>query len=131
MIILKKDQNIFLYRVAGVAIHDEKLLIHRSILDDFWSLPGGRCEILEISKNAFHPYSIALISAVPSGDPTVKKRVVRLEGEVPSPIFPPPGCPFNTRCPYVKDICYEEFPELEGDPFKHAFACHNPQKLSE
>ena len=88
-------------------------------------------DAIEISRNAVHPYTIALISAVPSGDPTVKKRIVRLEGEVPSPITPPPGCPFNTRCPYTTEICFEQFPELEGDPYKHALACHHPQKLSE
>ena len=51
MITFKKESNVFVYRVAGVAIFDNKLLIHRSTKDDFWSLPGGRCEMLEISKN--------------------------------------------------------------------------------
>ena len=50
MIILKKDRNVFVYRVAGVAIYNNKLLVHKGVLDDFWSLPGGRCEMLEISK---------------------------------------------------------------------------------
>ncbi len=52
MITFGKDGYIFSYRVAGVAIHDNKLLVVKSILDDFWYLPGGRCEFLEISKNA-------------------------------------------------------------------------------
>ena len=52
MITFNKDDYVFVYRVAGVAIHDNKLLVHKSILDDFWSLPGGRCEFLEISKDA-------------------------------------------------------------------------------
>lgn len=51
MITFKKDSNVFVYRVAGIAIFDNKLLVHRSIKDDFWSIPGGRCEIFEISKN--------------------------------------------------------------------------------
>jgi len=51
MITFKKDSNVFVYRVAGIAIFDNKLLVHRSINDDFWSLPGGRCEMFEISKN--------------------------------------------------------------------------------
>ncbi|MFX1329838.1 MAG: NUDIX hydrolase, partial [Promethearchaeota archaeon] len=51
MITFEKDGLVFVYRVAGIAIHDNKLLIHRSIIDDFWSLPGGRCEFLEISKD--------------------------------------------------------------------------------
>ena len=51
MISFKKDNKVFVYRVAGIAIFDNKLLVHRSIKDDFWSLPGGRCEMLEISKD--------------------------------------------------------------------------------
>jgi len=51
MITFKKESNVFVYRVAGIAIFDNKLLVHRSIKDDFWSLPGGRCEMFEISKN--------------------------------------------------------------------------------
>lgn len=52
MITFKKDSNVFVYRIAGVAIYNNKLLVHKSIIDDFWSLPGGRCEFLEISKDA-------------------------------------------------------------------------------
>ena len=51
MISFKKDNKVFVYRVAGIAIFNNKLLVHRSIKDDFWSLPGGRCEMLEISKD--------------------------------------------------------------------------------
>jgi len=51
MLIFEKDSNVFVYRVAGVAINNNKLLIHRSILDDFWCLPGGRCEFFEVSHN--------------------------------------------------------------------------------
>ena len=52
MITYKKDNKAFVYRVAGIAIFNNKLLVHRSIKDDFWALPGGRCEMLEISKDA-------------------------------------------------------------------------------
>ncbi|MFX1501449.1 MAG: NUDIX hydrolase [Promethearchaeota archaeon] len=52
MITFEKKGYIFSYRVAGIAIYENKVLIHRSILDDFWTLPGGRCEFLEISKEA-------------------------------------------------------------------------------
>ncbi|MFX1310762.1 MAG: NUDIX hydrolase [Promethearchaeota archaeon] len=51
MITYEKDGYVFSYRVAGVAIYDNKVLVHRSVIDDFWSLPGGRCEFLEISKD--------------------------------------------------------------------------------
>jgi ADP-ribose pyrophosphatase YjhB (NUDIX family) len=52
MITFERDNKVFVYRVAGVAIYNNKLLIHRSINDDFWCLPGGRCEFLEISQDA-------------------------------------------------------------------------------
>ncbi|MFX1571780.1 MAG: NUDIX hydrolase [Promethearchaeota archaeon] len=52
MITFEKNGYIFSYRVAGVIIHEGKVLVHRNIIDDFWSLPGGRCEFLEISKDA-------------------------------------------------------------------------------
>jgi len=52
MITFEKNGYIFSYRVAGVVIHENKVLVHQSIIDDFWSLPGGRCEFLEISKDA-------------------------------------------------------------------------------
>ncbi|MFW9878456.1 MAG: NUDIX hydrolase [Candidatus Thorarchaeota archaeon] len=52
MITFEKENNIFTYRIVGVAIHNKRVLVHRSIIDDFWSLPGGRCELLEISKDA-------------------------------------------------------------------------------
>jgi len=51
MITFEKDGYIFVYRVAGVAIYDNKVLVHRSVIDDFWSLPGGRCEFSEISTD--------------------------------------------------------------------------------
>ncbi|MFW9902491.1 MAG: NUDIX hydrolase [Candidatus Thorarchaeota archaeon] len=51
MLIFEKESNVFVYRVAGVAINNNKLLIHRSILDDFWCLPGGRCEFFEVSHD--------------------------------------------------------------------------------
>ena len=65
-----------------------------------------------------HPYTHALLDAIPSTDPRAARQVVPLEGEAPSPIAPPPGCPFATRCPYVIDACNAAMPPLEpmGDP---------------
>ena len=79
-----------------------------------------------------HPYSHALLSAVPIPDPRLnaaRERLV-LEGDPPSPIDPPPGCHFHTRCPFATDICSEEEPLLvEHDP-GHVAACHHPQNLN-
>lgn len=63
-----------------------------------------------------HPYTYSLLSAIPVPDPTVRKKKQVLKGDVPSPIHPPPGCVFHTRCPYVKDYCRETVPELVAVP---------------
>ena len=81
-----------------------------------------------IYKNPFHPYTKALISAIPIPDPALKKKKSILEGDVPSPINPPSGCRFNTRCPIAQDICRQEAPELKPAPGtsgqQHLVSCH-------
>jgi len=67
-------------------------------------------------ENPVHPYTHALLSAIPVPDPTVKKKKQILSGDVPSPIHPPPGCVFHTRCPYMKEFCKETVPELIPAP---------------
>ncbi|WMJ81096.1 ABC transporter ATP-binding protein [Clostridium sp. MB40-C1] len=73
-----------------------------------------------------HPYTQALLSAIPVPDPEVEKtrQRIMLEGEVPSPINPKPGCRFAARCKYVKDICHEQRPELKEIEKDHFVACH-------
>lgn len=63
-----------------------------------------------------HPYTHALISAIPVPDPQVKKKKQILSGDVPSPVHPPPGCVFHTRCPYARDACKVQIPELVPAP---------------
>ncbi|MEE8441885.1 MAG: oligopeptide/dipeptide ABC transporter ATP-binding protein, partial [Spirochaetia bacterium] len=74
-----------------------------------------------------HPYTRALLSAIPIPDPdlTRKNKRVILEGEVPSPIDPPPGCRFASRCPIASSICREVTPELREMGPDHFAACHN------
>lgn len=74
--------------------------------------------------NPLHPYTKALISAIPIPDPTHDKNRVILEGDVPSPINPPSGCRFHTRCPIAKDICSQEDPVFEEKADGHFVACH-------
>ncbi|MFX1482930.1 MAG: ABC transporter ATP-binding protein [Promethearchaeota archaeon] len=77
-----------------------------------------------VAFNPLHPYTRALISAVPSGDPTVKRRVESLKGEPPSPINVPSGCRFHPRCPYAQEICVREIPDDRDMGDGHIAACH-------
>ena len=77
----------------------------------------------QIYREPRHPYTHALLSAIPTIDPTTKTERIRLPGEVPSPVNPPQGCSFHPRCPYAKDICKSVEPRLEGGA-NHRVACH-------
>lgn len=72
----------------------------------------------------YHPYSFALISAVPIPDPLIKKKRIILTGDVPAPINPPSGCKFHPRCPYAKNICSVEAPRFQEIERGHFVACH-------
>ena len=78
----------------------------------------------EIYKEPRHPYTQALLSAVPVPDPEARKVRVPLSGDIPSAINPPPGCRFSTRCPRVKTLCREEEPPLRDSGGGHLVACH-------
>jgi oligopeptide transport system ATP-binding protein len=80
----------------------------------------------ELFDNPLHPYTQALIEAVPIPDPTVKNIKARLRGEVPSPITPPSGCRFNPRCPRAHAGCAERRPELVEVSSGHFLACVQP-----
>ena len=76
-----------------------------------------------------HPYSRALLSAIPVPKPHAKRNRMVLEGEMPSPIDPPSGCRFHTRCPYVIERCRMEAPPLLVSTARHFTACHRADEL--
>jgi len=78
----------------------------------------------DIFEDAMHPYSAALVSAVPVPDPSFRGRAHILAGEVPSPINPPSGCRFHPRCRFAKERCKEEIPELRDMNGGQLVACH-------
>jgi len=80
----------------------------------------------EIYNHPRHPYTQALISAVPIPDPIIEKNkdLILIEGDLPSPINPPSGCVFRTRCIKAQDICSHEKPELKEATSSHEVACH-------
>ena len=80
----------------------------------------------DIYKSPSHPYTQALISAVPIPDPSVEKNkdLFLIEGDLPSPINPPSGCVFRTRCPKAQDICAQQKPEFKVVGSGHSVACH-------
>ncbi len=77
-----------------------------------------------------HPYTQALLSAIPSLDPDNRGTAQKLEGEIPSPANPPPGCKFQTRCRFAVDRCRREEPKLEEAGREHEVACHRWKELA-
>lgn len=84
------------------------------------------CEAEEIYEHPLHPYTQGLLSSIPVADPklTRKKKKSGIEGDLPSPVTPPSGCRFHTRCPFAKESCKEQMPQMREVSSGHAVACH-------
>ena len=82
--------------------------------------------VVRHNRNPLHPYTKTLLSAVPVPDPQVSKNRQRivLEGDIPSPMNPPSGCRFHTRCPYATERCKQEVPKFKEYEKEHWVACH-------
>jgi len=113
--------------------HD--LAVVRSLADQvavmYLGLIVERGSVESVFSNPLHPYTQALLSATPIPNPRLarERKVILLKGEVPSPMNPPPGCRFHTRCPVVMNRCRVEVPELVERQNGHAVACflHEPE----
>ena len=115
--------------------HD--LLVVRHISDRIAVMYLGKMVELadadEIYDHPLHPYSKSLLSSVPVPDPNIaraNKRII-LEGDIPSPLNAPSGCPFRTRCRYATDICAQSMPEFKEVKPGHFCACHNLENVAD
>ena len=89
------------------------------------------CETQKLFEHPCHPYTEALLSAIPTTDIEDKKETIILEGDIPSPINPPTGCKFHTRCRYCTEICEHVVPEFEEVEPGHFVACHHKLGVKE
>ena len=113
--------------------HDLSVVAH--ICDHVAVMYLGRLVETAPTRDLFaaprHPYTKALMSAIPSLDPDHRGQAQKLEGEIPSPTNPPPGCKFQTRCPFAIDRCRVEEPQLENLGMEHDVACHRWKELAD
>ncbi len=113
--------------------HDLSVVAH--ICDHVAVMYLGRLVETAPTRDLFfkprHPYTKALLSAIPSLDPDDRGRAQKLSGDIPSPTNPPPGCKFQTRCPHANDHCRKQEPQLEQIGANHNVACHRWRQLSQ
>ncbi|MHA2239002.1 MAG: ABC transporter ATP-binding protein [Candidatus Hodarchaeales archaeon] len=116
-----------------VIAHDLNVIFH--ICDRVAVMYLGKIvelsSVKSIFNNPLHPYTQALMSAIPVPDPRIKPKGIILSGEVPSPLDPPYGCRFNTRCPFKQKKCEEEEPKFMKAEHNHFVACHFYKKIKE
>lgn len=105
------DMSVVKYISTRIAVMYLGHIVEEAPTDDLFGMP-------------LHPYSQALLSAVPSTNPHVHKSRIVLEGDVPSPLNPPKGCVFHTRCPYAMPVCKENAPCAKEINSEHIVACH-------
>ncbi|HVR34923.1 MAG TPA: ABC transporter ATP-binding protein, partial [Methylomirabilota bacterium] len=119
---LQRDRGIaFLFIAHDLAVVEH---ISRRVMVMYLGRVVETGDAREVVRAPQHPYTRALISAVPSLDPESKRERILLPGELPSPIDPPPGCPFHPRCPVAEARCRVEVPEMREIEPGHWAACH-------
>lgn len=108
---ISHDMSVIRYMADRVGVMYLGHLVEEAATDDLFSLP-------------MHPYTQVLMSAVPNVNPHTRMTRIKLEGDLPSPIDPPSGCVFHTRCPYAMQICAEKCPQMKTAMSGHQVACH-------
>jgi peptide/nickel transport system ATP-binding protein len=130
--LLKKLQNQFQLTFLFIS-HD--LSVVRHISDRVMVMYLGKVVEIADKKDLFdsplHPYTKALLSSIPVPNPVLKRERVILKGDVPSPINPPSGCRFHTRCPFATEMCKLEEPSLRELAKNHFVSCHFAEQLSQ
>ncbi|MFV0424165.1 MAG: ABC transporter ATP-binding protein [Bacilli bacterium] len=113
--------------------HDLSVVKHFSddILVMYLGLEVEKAPAGELFKKNYHPYTKALLSAIPVPNIDVKQKRIELTGEITSPIDPAPGCRFAARCPYAKDVCFKENPVFEEISKDHFVACHFTKEIND
>ena len=117
------------FRLAYLFIsHDLSVVRHIAgeVMVMYCGRPVEHGPKVSIFANPRHPYTRVLLAATPSVDPARRKQTVAIKGELPSPLNPPPGCAFASRCPHATDICTTDRPEprpVGG----HSVACHHAE----
>ena len=115
------------YKLSYIIIaHDLAVVEH--VCDRIAVMYLGRIAELakdrELYTSPLHPYTVALLSAIPVADPNITRKRIILEGDIPSPMHPPSGCHFHTRCLRKKEVCQTAIPELREIKEDHFVACH-------
>lgn len=108
-----------------------KVVIPKVVVDELDNIKNKNSGSLgrkawEVIRGITHPYTEALLSAIPTTDVDSNREMIPLEGDIPSPVHPPKGCKFHTRCKYCTEICKHITPELVEMRPGHFVACHNP-----
>ncbi|GJL80860.1 MAG: ABC transporter ATP-binding protein [marine bacterium B5-7] len=120
MLFISHDMSVVRYLSDRIVVMYLGYVVEQGSTDQVFSPP-------------YHPYTEALLSAVPIADTSVKKKHVVLEGDIPSAMYPPPGCPFQTRCPRKSqvegDLCERELPPMRELATGHSVLCHLPQSV--
>ena len=117
MVFISHDLSVVRYLADRVVVMYLGRIMEQGTIDQVFAPP-------------YHPYTEALLSAVPIADTSVKKKQIVLKGELPSPINPPPGCPFQTRCHRkIGVICETEMPPLKEFEDGHRILCHLPDEV--